>query len=48
MVMYTTTYGIDEMIDCSSVTNIEYSYKISKLEQKLYKKLKIVEQYVLI
>lgn len=38
MVMYTTTYGIDEMIDCSSVTNIEYSYKISKLEQKLYKK----------
>lgn len=37
MVMYTTTYGIDEMIDCSSVTNIEYSYKISKLEQKLYK-----------
>ena len=39
MVKYTTTYGIDEMIDSSFVTNIEYSYKLSKLEQKLYKKI---------
>lgn len=38
MVMYTTTDGIDRMIDCDIIKNIWYSYRISKIEQKLNRK----------
>lgn len=40
MVKYTRTDGIDKLINSALIKNIMYSYELSKLEQKLYRKIK--------